>query len=49
MGGLLVATLLTLFFEPALYSLLYRVKRPHTAAARFEAAGALPVASPAIG
>jgi len=28
MGGLLVATLLTLFFEPALYSLLYRVRRP---------------------
>jgi hypothetical protein len=29
MGGLLVATLLTLFFEPALYSLVYRVRRPH--------------------
>jgi multidrug efflux pump len=28
MGGLLVATLLTLFFEPALYALLYKVKRP---------------------
>ena len=27
MGGLLVATLLTLFFEPALYSLVYRVRR----------------------
>jgi len=31
MGGLLVANLLTLLFEPALYSLLYRVRRPETA------------------
>jgi multidrug efflux pump len=28
MGGLLVATLLTLFFLPALYALCYRVRRP---------------------
>jgi multidrug efflux pump len=37
MGGLLVATLLTLFFEPTLYSLLYRVKR-RDAAVRPDAA-----------
>ncbi|RYH07135.1 efflux RND transporter permease subunit [Tropicimonas sp. IMCC6043] len=30
MGGLLVATLLTLFFLPALYALWYRVPRKHT-------------------
>jgi multidrug efflux pump len=38
MGGLLVATLLTLFFEPALYSLLYRVRRTETAESREVAA-----------
>ncbi len=47
MGGLLVATLLTLFFEPALYSLLYRVKRPATSssASAVVAAGPVPVAA----
>jgi len=48
MGGLLVATLLTLFFEPALYSLLYRVKRPQSAP-RSEPIAAQPPPSPAIG
>jgi multidrug efflux pump subunit AcrB len=28
MGGLIVATLLTLFFLPALYAAAYRVKKP---------------------
>jgi multidrug efflux pump len=32
MGGLLVATLLTLLFLPALYALCYRVRRPEIAA-----------------
>jgi multidrug efflux pump len=30
MGGLLVATLLTLFFLPALYSAWFKVRRPQT-------------------
>jgi multidrug efflux pump len=34
MGGLLAATVLTLFFEPALYALFYRVKRPQAAVGR---------------
>ena len=33
MGGLMVATLLTLFFLPALYALCYRVPRGEVAAA----------------
>jgi multidrug efflux pump len=33
MGGLLAATVLTLFFEPALYALFYRVKRTQAAGA----------------
>jgi len=36
MGGLVAATVLTLFFEPALYALFYRVKRPQEAAGREE-------------
>ncbi len=39
MGGLLVATLLTLFFLPALYAAWYRVRRP--SAAEVAAEGAL--------
>jgi multidrug efflux pump subunit AcrB len=34
MGGLLVATILTLSFLPALYAFLFRVQRPDSAAAR---------------
>ncbi|HTT39739.1 MAG TPA: efflux RND transporter permease subunit [Burkholderiales bacterium] len=48
MGGLLVATLLTLFFEPALYSLLYKVKRPESAA-QPEPTAELALAAPAVG
>jgi multidrug efflux pump len=46
MGGLLVATLLTLFFEPALYALVYKVKRPRTAA-QADSVEELPLVSPA--
>jgi hypothetical protein len=34
MGGLLVATILTLSFLPALYAFLFRVQRPDSAAGR---------------
>ncbi len=44
MGGLLVATLLTLFFEPALYALLYKVKRPQSATQ--PGAASAPIAQP---
>ena len=47
MGGLLVATLLTLFFEPALYSLLYKVKRPESAR-QAKPAPEVPGESPAV-
>ena len=32
MGGLLIATILTLIFLPALYAAWYRVREPETAA-----------------
>jgi multidrug efflux pump subunit AcrB len=41
MGGITVATVLTLFYLPALYALWFRV-RPDEPAARAEVAGALP-------
>ncbi len=34
MGGLAVATLLTLIFLPALYVAWFRIKRPYTAPSR---------------
>jgi multidrug efflux pump len=39
MGGLVVATLLTLFFLPALYALWYRVPRQGADAAMEQASG----------
>jgi Cu/Ag efflux pump CusA len=39
MGGLAVATLLTLVFLPALYVTWFRIKRPHAALSREQAVG----------
>ena len=46
MGGLTVATLLTIFFVPALYAAWFRVERAHTASAAPETAPS-PTPSPA--
>jgi uncharacterized membrane protein len=45
MGGLLVATILTLSFLPALYAFLFRVQRPDSAAARSSKSAETAVAS----
>jgi multidrug efflux pump len=46
MGGLVVATLLTLLFLPALYAAWFRVKVPQTSPAIRTAAGARPGLAP---
>jgi multidrug efflux pump len=45
MGGLFVATLLTLLFLPALYALCYRVRRPQAAAGPALPNGVVPCAA----
>ncbi|MGZ8217957.1 efflux RND transporter permease subunit [Methylomagnum sp.] len=49
MGGLTIATLLTVFFLPALYAAWFRVKRPETQEASPEEGGAEPTISYATG
>lgn len=47
MGGLIVATLLTLFFLPALYALAFRVREGEGEAKAADAAGPAPLPAPA--
>jgi hypothetical protein len=46
MGGLAVATLLTLVFLPALYVAWFRIKQPHAALSRGPAAGQAVLSTP---